>query len=323
MTELVRKLAAETGLSLNDVRIIMISAPVRYKVYFIPKRNGEKREIAQPAREVKLLQRALMRTLLIRLPIHNCATAYRKGLSIADNAGPHAGIGRPLLKMDFRDFFPSIRQYDWRAYCCELPDFLDEEDIRLTSNLLFRRDKGSSSMRLAIGAPSSPMLSNILLYEFDDKVSSAIAKDKVVYTRYADDLTFSAPRTGYLTGVMKTVADIIRKMKRPRLEINSEKTVYATSKFHRSVTGLVLSNDGRVTIGREKKRQIHAAVHHATQQRLSQDDLQTLAGLLAHVNSVEPAFILSLRNKYGDAVIEAIQRTVIIGARRATLESGS
>src|SRR5258707_11483683 len=108
MTALVNSLALKTGLRQGDVRRIMASAPVRYKVYSIPNRNGGHRVIAQPAREVKLLQRALVLILLKDLPVHPCAKGYREHLSILDNALPHAGH-RPILKMDLKDFFPSIR----------------------------------------------------------------------------------------------------------------------------------------------------------------------------------------------------------------------
>jgi RNA-directed DNA polymerase len=76
------------------------------------------REIAQPAREVKMLQRILIDHLLLTLPVHHAARAYRKGLSIRDNAAPHAG-SHPILKMDFKDFFPSIRSSDWEKHCNE------------------------------------------------------------------------------------------------------------------------------------------------------------------------------------------------------------
>lgn len=161
--------------------------------------------------------------------------------------------------------------------------------------------------RLAIGAPSSPMLSNILMYEFDRMVQTAVSSDKVIYTRYAGDLTFSAPRTGYLHGVVKAVATVIRQLNYPKLDINGDKTTYITAKYHRSVTGLTLTNDGRVTVGRDRKRALHAAVHRASRFPLSTKELQELSGMLAFVKSVEPAFLTTLESKYGIEVISKIQ----------------
>lgn len=309
-TELLMALGEETGLRQLDLQRIMVSAPHRYKVYSIPKRSGGSRQIAQPAREVKAVQRALMRVLLEELPVHAAATAYRKGISIRDNARPHAASG-PILKLDLKNFFPSIRVADWVSYCGESGCLTERTDVALTAQLLFFKPKGTRSLSLAIGAPSSPILSNILMYKFDESLSEELSKDKVIYTRYADDMTFSAPRTGYLTGVMSTVARRLRRLQFPKLSINGEKTTYVTMKYHRAVTGLTLANDGRVTIGRNQKRTISASVHHAVMGTLDAEDKQMLSGMLAFINAVEPAFIGVLRRKYGNAIIADIQMTTV------------
>ena len=292
----------------RELQRTMLGAPSRYKTYLIKKRSGGVRRIAQPAREVKFLQRALIKVLLDELPIHAAATAYRSGLSIRDNATPHANNG-PILKLDFRDFFPSIRSRDWIEYC-KNNGVMDDQDSRITAHLLFYRPKGTSIYQMAIGAPSSPILSNILMNEFDEKVTASIFKDNVTYTRYADDMTFSAPRTGHLTGVMSAVSKIIRSMKSPSLELNGDKTTYATMKYHRSVTGLTLANDGRVTIGRDRKRLVSATVHRALFGKLNAQELQVLAGVLAYINAVEPEFLQWLKDRYGAPIVKEIQVAV-------------
>jgi len=117
MSALFQELVKATGIRALDLLRIMNTAPKRYKTYVIPKRAGGTRQIAQPAREVKIVQRALTQLLLNKLPVHPAATAYRPGMSILDNALPHAAPNGPILKSDLRDFFPSIRSSDWVAYC--------------------------------------------------------------------------------------------------------------------------------------------------------------------------------------------------------------
>jgi RNA-directed DNA polymerase len=316
MSNIAYRLALETGLREADVRRIMISAPSRYKSYLIPKKSGGTRQISQPAREVKSLQRVFSAMFLDALPVHPCATAYMTGKSTLQNALPHASNG-PILKLDFKNFFPSIRARDWISYCEQNALLPDDQDRILTAHLLFQRRKGSSVLELAIGAPTSPRLSNILMYKFDEIVSNCVAKDHVTYTRYADDLTFSAPRTGHLLYVKRDVAKAIRAIGFPKLDINNEKTTEVTKKYHRTVTGLTLANDGRVTIGRDRKREIRAAVHHAVSGLMSNEDLRKLAGTLAYVNSVEPGFLGVLRAKYTDLKISEIQRCVDIPVRDA------
>lgn len=306
MGKIVEALAVETGMDVGLVERIIRSAPVRYKTYRIPKRTKGFREISQPAVEVKALQRGLIEILLRDLPMHEAATAYRMGMSIKDNAMRHAGDG-PILKMDFKDFFPSIKPRDWSAYCRQTGVLIDLVDIHLTSLLMFQRPKGSSVLRLAIGAPSSPFLSNALMFDFDQAIAEAVARDHVVYTRYADDLTFSAPRTGHLVNVEKIVRAALRALEYPTLTVNDAKTTRVTRKYGRKVTGLTLTNDGKVSIGHKRKRLIHAAVHHASLGKLSDASLGELKGLLGFANSVEPQFIDTLRTRYGAALIHFIQ----------------
>lgn len=309
MTALTQQLSEATGLREALIVRIMASAPVRYKQFFISKRDGGKRLIAQPAREVKALQRAFTDVLLNNLPVHAAATAYRQGMSIKDNAMAHAGTG-PILKMDFRDYFPSIRRRDWIAYCNHT-GCLEGDDIQLSALLLFRRTPGLRDLRLAIGAPSSPAVSNILMYDFDQKLTDKLANDQVIYSRYADDLTFSAKRTGHLTVVEKNVRLTLKEIDFPRLKVNATKTVRATTKFRRVVTGLTLANDGRVTVGKRRKRLLHAAVHKASLNALTAEQMQRLAGHLAFVNSVEPEFLEALGRRYGAELIARLLKFVV------------
>ncbi|TGR29100.1 MULTISPECIES: retron St85 family RNA-directed DNA polymerase [unclassified Mesorhizobium] len=310
MVGIIELLAINTGMDTGLVERIMVTAPVRYKTYFIPKRHGGLRKISQPALEVKVLQRALIEVLLNELPVHDAATAYRTGMSIKDNALRHAGHG-PIMKMDFKEFFPSIFARDWDQYCETTEVLTEPREIYLTTRLMFQRPRDSSLLRLAIGAPSSPVLSNALLFEFDEMLTAEVAKDHVVYTRYADDLTFSAPRTGHLVNVEKAVRTVIKAIRRPKLTINEDKTQRITTKFGRHVTGLTLTNDGEVSVGHERKRQLHAAVHRALHGKLDVIELGKLKGILGFVNSAEPEFIVTLRKKYGSKIIDSIQKTPV------------
>jgi len=302
-------LARETGMGLNDIRKVLLTAPRRYKTYFIDKKSGGQRLIAHPARELKLLQRAFLALVLNDLPVHEAATAYRAkpGLSLRDNALPHAANG-PILKMDFREFFPSIRGKDWISYCEKNAVFAQASDAELSAMLLFRRAKGEAVLKLSIGAPTSPALSNILMFDFDQAVWSAVAPHLVTYTRYADDLTFSAPRTGYLNGVQSLVAQTVRAMQYPKLEINGAKTRVVTTKFHRDVTGLTLALDGRVTIGQLRKRNIRAGVHNASKGSMPPHELKALAGQIAFAMSVEENFLEHLKSLHGGDLVDSIMK---------------
>jgi RNA-directed DNA polymerase len=306
LSALIDLLTAETGLSEHDIMKIVSNAPVRYKTYTIPKRNGGERTISQPARELKALQRILTSEVLSKLPIHSSATAYRPGKSIRDNAAAHA-VNGPIMKFDFEDFFPSIAAKDWALFCQQNEVFADSEDIRISTNLLFHRRHGSTRLALAIGAPSSPCLSNVLMKGFDTTLSELVARDKVTYTRYADDLTFSAKRTGFLSQVERMLRQTVRDSASPKLKLNELKTVAATKKYKRFVTGLILTNDNKVSLGQDRKRKIRATIHHYLHGKLDVDEQVKLAGMLAFANGVEPDFLARLQAKYGSAVFQQLK----------------
>ena len=312
MSIIIPMLIKSTGLNEHDLRTIIRNAPIRYKQFTIKKRDGGERLISQPAREVKALQRTLLTGILNDLPLHRSATAYRQGASILSNASLHATSGA-IMKFDFKNFFPSIRARDWKTYCETENVFEDPEDIQISTRIFFYKAKRSVVLRLAIGAPSSPQLSNILMRQFDERISAAVATDHVNYTRYADDLTFSAHRVGNLAGVEAALERVIREVRSPSLTINNEKTVVATKKYRRQVTGLILTNDGKVSIGHERKRNLRAAVHRSQQGLLSDIEEAKLAGSLAFVNAVEPDFLESLKLKYGEDLINRIQHRRIHG----------
>lgn len=308
MSDLVERMAAAIPLSRRELIKVIRSAPKRYKVYKIPKRTpGEFRTIAQPAREVKNLQYWVMRQILSKLPIHNAATAYRCGKSIADNARPHAS-GKYLLKLDFKDFFPSIKARDFDMYVRQKGPQYSAEDVETLCNILFWRPTATDELCLSIGAPSSPALSNVLLWDFDCKVAAFCQQRSVSYTRYADDTSFSAEDSSVLGQVECAVHSICTSMSSPLLELNTRKTVRVSKNECRRVTGLVLTNDAGISLGHEPKRIIRARVHHYTLGQLSSEECKQLRGTLAFVNAVEPSYLDRLRDKYGADVISELQR---------------
>ena len=113
-------LSAETGVGVEELREIVRSASHRYKTYTIPKRDRGRREISQPTPAVKFIQRWLCRNVFSRFPIHDSAQAYKEGANIGANARIHVRQNY-LLKVDFENFFPSIKGNDVSSLvnrCC-------------------------------------------------------------------------------------------------------------------------------------------------------------------------------------------------------------
>ena len=117
--------------------------------------------------------------------------------------------------MDFRNFFPSIKGSDLSAYLDRTRSELSPEDQSLLIRTLFWRSKRRGDLVLSIGAPSSPTVSNALMWEFDGRVASQCRALGVEYTRYSDDLTFSTNKGHTLLRVENAVKDACKAIQSP------------------------------------------------------------------------------------------------------------
>lgn len=301
-----KQLASRLRKSESEITALLLRAPLHYKVYKIPKRTHGERTIAQPTPELKDLQRTFL--LLNRLPIHSAAMAYRPGLSIKDNAQSHQKNSY-LLKMDLNSFFNSITP---KIFWNEWIEFFEQPtagEKQLIERLLFwaPSKKLSGPLILSIGAPSSPCISNFVMYRFDTKLELLCRDKKIVYTRYADDLTFSTQSQGVLMDMPELVVELLVECFGAALTINRRKTAFSSKAHNRHVTGITLTNEAKLSLGRKRKRYIKHLVHQFTLQQLEVEDVSHLRGLLSFAKHIEPAFIYALEKKYGSAVLIAIR----------------
>lgn len=305
-TALIQALQEATGLSEAQIHRLIARSPHAYKVYTIPKKSGGTRTIAQPAKETKFLQRWLIQNVLGVLPQHESATAYKTNASIKNNASVHKD--NPYIsKFDFENFFPSIKESDLiQHFTKHLSAQFNESDIQTIARLCSMSSTGSKERRLSIGAPSSPLLSNSVMYDFDIQIATWCNNNQFFYTRYADDLTFSTHSKGRSSEIETEIRKIIATLTYPKIRLNTKKTIHLSKKYQRRVTGLIINNDDQISIGRHRKREISALIHRHSLNMLSSEETFHLQGLLGFAKDIEPEFIISMRRKYGSKIIDSI-----------------
>lgn len=295
---LLEKMSMDLPFSIDELIRLTSTARYRYKVYKIPKRQPNKfRTIAQPSAEIKVIQRWLIKHVLSSLPVHRAATAYRIGGSIADHASLHAGK-RFILKMDFSDFFPSILADDVTSHLVRFGKHTTE-DAQLITRTVIWDNKINQRPCLSIGAPSSPILSNTILYEFDKFIVQALRGRRIAYSRYADDMAFSTDRPNALNGVVSQVQEILDKIPYPRLSINQTKTIFTSRGCRQTLVGLILTPTGEVSLGRDRKRRIRSELNRFSKGMLTETEKAHLMGELAFAWSMEQSYILSLVRQFG------------------------
>ncbi|GAB2702346.1 retron St85 family RNA-directed DNA polymerase [Aliiglaciecola aliphaticivorans] len=305
--KLYKELTDKLSISRSSLTRFSDSAPKKYKVYTIPKRSSGQRVIAHPSKKLKNIQRELVNILSSTFRSHDSAFAYKKGLSIKDNAQKHIN-SKYLLKMDFSNFFNSITPSVLFLICEKNHIHWSRAEQRLLTNILFwnKTKSDGGKLVLSVGAPSSPLISNFVLFDFDCEINKFCSSYNINYSRYADDITFSTNQKGLLFGVPNVVKNILRDIYKDSITINDLKTVYSSKKHNRHVTGVTISSENKLSIGRARKRMISSLIHQYRIGTIGQDDALYLQGLLAFSISIEPEFIERMKLKYSENVVNSV-----------------
>ncbi|WGL99518.1 retron St85 family RNA-directed DNA polymerase [Arsenophonus sp. aPb] len=307
---IIKQLAQYFAINESKVMLFLVDAPNKYKIYKIPKRSSGYRIIAQPSKKLKEYQRAFLK--LYHFPIHKAAMAYCEGKSIKDNALSHIH-GQYLLKTDFENFFGSITpSVFWNCIenCTEKVPHFSIPERKIVEKILFWRPTKNKDGKLvlSVGAPSSPVLSNFCLYEFDRLLDSLCSERGIVYTRYADDLTFSTNTKDILYPLIPIIQELLIKLFQHALKINHSKTIFSSKAHNRHVTGITINNEGKLSLGRERKRFIKHLIHQFKYNQLDKFDIDYLKGLLSFASYIEQDFIIRLKQKYSAELIDKIYK---------------
>ncbi len=174
---------------------MLVAIPINYQKFAIEKRSGGHRYIQAPDKTLKKIQRTILKRLLNKLPVHPAATGFEKGHSIVSNAFPHVSADI-ILRMDIKSFFTSTTADRLRGYLYGIG--WDQESTDILVRLCTHEDA------LPQGAPTSPHLSNLINYELDSRLSGWAETIGAVYTRYADDMTFSFHNMNIASSIKRT-----------------------------------------------------------------------------------------------------------------------
>ncbi len=232
----------------------------RYKAFSIPKKDGSKRQIYAPVSAIKTIQQRLSDYLYAHYTVKSCAHGFVKGKDIVTNASRHRNR-RWIVNIDLKDFFPGINFGRVRGAFLARPFNASKEAATLLAQICCF--KGA----LPQGAPTSPIVSNIVCRQLDNKLIDFARANRLHYTRYADDITFSTNLKDVPTslGVIDESGSFILD-KSVRQIINdcgfviNEAKVHCSSRHHRQmVTGLVTNT--KVNVPRSYIKQIRCMLH--------------------------------------------------------------
>ena len=278
-----------------------------YTRRWVAKRDGTFRLIESPKQRLKGIQRAILKTILERIPAHEACHGFRAGRSIVTFARSHVGK-TVVLKMDLKDFFPmfSFARVQNLFLTAGYPENVARAIAGLCTTFCPRaefvrlpRDQQKAAWtlygrkHLAQGAPTSPMLANLCAFNLDCRLTGLANAAGAEYTRYADDLVFSGGEE-FARGVNRFLIHAMAIGLEEGFAVNARKTKVMRQGVSQRAAGLVLNskaNVPRVEFDRLKAILTNCVRRGvASQNRMPHPNFRAhLQGRIARVTMIHPA----------------------------------
>ena len=240
-------LERDLGINAKTLYAVSNNLGKHYRKAKLPKKNGGFRNLSVPDEVLKSIQRQISEVLLIHMPVSRYAKAYRFGSSTLRNAKHHVGK-QVVLKLAILHFFDSIQYSPVKDKV--FPAQIYAEPLRILLTMLcYHKDA------LPQGAPSSPAITNIILYGFDELVGQWCRERGISYTRYCDDMTFSGDFDP---------AEVIRfvrlELKKTGFLLNEQKTRIQRPGQQQTVTGIVVNE--KLSIPEDYRRKLRQELYY-------------------------------------------------------------
>ncbi len=269
---------------------------------------------------LKNAQYWILVNILEKLELHEAAHGFRRDRSIVSNAQPHVGAD-VIINFDLKDFFPSIsykrvkglfQSFGYSEAAATIFGLLCTEstleEVELDGKTYY---VATTDRHLPQGSPASPAITNLLCRRLDRRLAGMAEHLGFIYTRYADDLTFSASGNSlrHICNILRRTESIVAH---EGFAINDQKTRILRGKSSQlEVTGVVVNE--RPTISKKELKRFRATLYqiekdgpegkHWGNSSDVMASIQGFANFVAMVNPEKGAEFLEqiqqIKNKYG------------------------
>jgi RNA-directed DNA polymerase len=305
-----------------------------YKIFWVSKRAGGRRYIHSVTHDLHRVQQFINTEILQNCKPHPASFAFHRNGGIRSCATEHCGA-RWIFQFDLADFFYSINEQDIYSEFLRMGyrSLLAFELARICTTIHVSRDCSSFIKRvspnpgeyynfyrerlgrigiLPQGAASSPMLSNLVARKLDEELSDFSRKRNFVYTRYADDLTFSCSgRLSKSLSVGYVCKEITRIIRNAGFRENKEKIRVSGPGSKKTVLGLLVDGNApkisRETWSRTEQI-IYAVEKFGLQSTASARGFDSpiglknhICGLLAYIKDVDEVAWIQLHGRWTNA----------------------
>ncbi|MFO0822090.1 MAG: reverse transcriptase family protein [Gemmataceae bacterium] len=293
-----------------------------YTTHTIPKRDGSDRKCA-PKKQLKWVQRQILKHILSKVPPHPAAHGFVNERSTVTNATPHVGA-ELVVKFDLKEFFPTVHYFRVIGLFASMGYpvgnclFGTEDRSNQIAPVLARLccytpdPKKWGTAVLPQGAPTSPAISNLMCRRLDSRLAGLAEANQGVYTRYADDLTFSFKQAeGLNLGRFRWWVDQVCHQE--GFTINQDKFRVIRDSQRQVVTGIVVNE--KLQVPRELRRELRAILHNIEKTSVEEQAKrhpkfqgnagafkQYLRGIAAYLNMVQPEHDAALLKRVTELV---------------------
>jgi len=261
-------LAKAMDITVNELRFLAFSrktSPVHhYNRFYIAKKSGGQRLISAPMGRLKKAQNWILENILNKVELHDAAHGFVPERSIVTNAEPHVGADI-VVNVDLQNFFPTLTYrrvwgcFKALGYSPALSSIFsllctesEVQEVEIDGRTWFIRQ---GERFLPQGAPSSPALTNIICRRTDKRVTGLAEKLGFTYTRYADDMTFSAEKGAKPGNLLNALRSILHQ---EGFTIHPDKTRIFHKGRRQEVTGIVVNE--KLNINRKTLKRFRATL---------------------------------------------------------------
>ncbi|ACB50436.1 probable RNA-directed DNA polymerase [Crocosphaera subtropica ATCC 51142] len=232
-----------------------------YTTFKIPKKSGGHRLITTPQTSLKIIQHKLNQVLSSVYQVKPSVHGFAIQKSIVTNAKIHLKQ-RYILNLEDQDFFPSINFGRVRGLFIAKPYNCTQEVATILAQICCYNNQ------LPQGAPTSPIISNMICARLDSQLQKLAKKYRCIYTRYADDITFSTSRfkfphrLAYFSQDSETFVladELITVIKDNGFSVNLSKLRLQNRYQRQEVTGIIVNE--KLNVKRKYIRQVRAILH--------------------------------------------------------------
>jgi RNA-directed DNA polymerase len=236
--------------------------------------------------------------------------SYRQDKTVRDSVERHSH-SRYFFQTDIESFFPSINKSLIRSSLLRSRQFFPFHDLDIYEERI--ADYVTVNGVLQPGFPTSNVLSNAALYEFDQVYFDYCDKRGLAFTRYSDDIVVSGSNLEVVTAAAKALSIFLLDLYGKNFSLNRSKTKFNKIGRKIKILGMNVLANGAVTVDNQFKIKLETLLYAYMSDsvkfmKLTNNNAKAgaakVSGYLSYINSVDQDYLQKLRNKYGISLIE-------------------